>query len=152
MRLYNRFCRLYGAVALLVASQGAWAAEGDWTMAPKDYANTRFSTLTQLTRENVRSLRCAWTFGTGVNKGQEAAPIVVGSTMFVVTPFPNYLYAIDLAKEGEMKWKYEPKPDAAAQGEACCDHVSRGVAWWDGKVFMNTLDAQTAAVDAETGK
>jgi PQQ-dependent dehydrogenase (methanol/ethanol family) len=142
-----------GLVAIFFAAPfRSPAAEGEWTMAPKDYANTRFSTLSQVTPENVPQLRCAWTFGTGVNRGQESAPIVVGTTMFVVTPFPNYLYALDLAQEGEIKWKYEPKPDAAAQGEACCDHVSRGIAWVDGKVIMNTLDAQTAAVDAATGR
>src|ERR1700712_2593411 len=104
--------------------------EGEWTMAAKDFANTRFSSLAQITAENVQSLRVAWTFGTGVNRGQESAPIVVGSTMYVVTPYPNYLYALDLNQSGEMKWKYEPKPASAAQGEACCDHVNRGIAWF----------------------
>jgi len=121
-------------------------------MAAKNYENTRYSPLDQINAGNVKSLRVAWTFGTGVNRGQEAAPIVAGSTMYVVTPYPNYLYALDLTQSGQIKWKYEPKPDAAAQGEACCDHVSRGVAYFDGKVFINTLDCQTAAVDAQTGR
>ncbi len=121
-------------------------------MAPKDYANTRYSTLDQITAENVKSLRVAWTFGTGVNRGQESAPIVVGGTMYVVTPYPNWLYALDLANFGLIKWKFEPKPDAASQGEACCDTVNRGIAFSEGKVFMNTLDTQTIGVDAETGR
>src|SRR6195952_2560753 len=125
--------------------------EGEWTMAAKDFANTRFSSLAQITAENVQSLRVAWTFGTGVNRGQEAAPIVVGSTMYVVTPYPNYLYALDLGDFGKMKWRFDPNVAAAAQGEACCDSVNRGVAFANGKIFMNTLDNHAIAVDAETG-
>jgi glucose dehydrogenase len=88
-----------------------------------------------------------------VLRGQEAAPLVVGSTMYVVTPYPNILYALDLTKPGApAKWKYEPKPLAAAQGVACCDVVNRGAAYADGKIFYNTLDNQTVAVDANTGK
>lgn len=121
-------------------------------MPPKDPANTRFSTLAQITTENVGTLKVAWTFGTGVYRGHEAAPIVAGSTMYVVTPYPNYLYALDLTQYGQIKWKYEPHPDAASQGEACCDHVNRGVAFLDGKVFMNSLDGHTVAVEAATGR
>ncbi len=126
--------------------------DGQWTMPAKNYASTRFSGLEEINAGNVKSLKVAWTFSTGVNRGQEAAPLVVGSTMYVVTPYPNILYALDLKKPGETKWKYEPKPAAAAQGVACCDFVNRGAAYSDGKIFYNTLDAQTVAVDAETGK
>jgi PQQ-dependent dehydrogenase (methanol/ethanol family) len=128
------------------------AGEGDWTMPARDLANSRFSNLAEINTENVKSLRVAWTFGTGVYRGQESAPIVVGSTMFVVTPFPNYLYALDLTDSGQMKWRYEAKPDPAAQGQACCDHVNRGVVYSDGKVFMNSLDGHTIAVNADTGQ
>ncbi len=121
-------------------------------MAAKDFSNRRFSELSQITADNVASLRVAWTFGTGVNRGHEAAPVVVGSTMYVVTPYPNYLYALDLADSGQMKWRYEAKTASAAQGVACCDYVNRGVAYSDGKIFMNALDARTIAVDASTGQ
>ena len=121
-------------------------------MAPKDYANTRYSGLDEINTGNASRLRVAWTFSTGVVAGHEAAPVVVGSTMFVVTPFPNYLYALDLGQPGApMKWKYEPKPESAAKGVACCDVVNRGVAFWNGMIFLNTLDGRTIAVDAETG-
>jgi PQQ-dependent dehydrogenase (methanol/ethanol family) len=122
-------------------------------MASRDYANTRYSGLDQITTANVRELHVAWTFSTGVLRGQEAAPLVVGSTMYVVTPFPNILYALDLSQPGApVKWKYEPKPVSAAQGVACCDVVNRGAAYAAGRIFYNTLDAQTVAVDAATGK
>ncbi|PYS99977.1 MAG: PQQ-dependent dehydrogenase, methanol/ethanol family, partial [Acidobacteria bacterium] len=121
-------------------------------MPAKNYASTRFSGLDQINPDNVKNLKVAWTFSTGVDRGQEAAPLVVGSTMYVVTPYPNILYALDLKNNGAMKWKYEPNPAAAAQGVACCDVVNRGAAYADGRIFYNTLDAHTVAVDAATGK
>lgn len=126
--------------------------DGQWVRAAKDFASTRFSTLTQITADNVAQLRLAWSFDTGVKKGQEAAPLVVGDTMYVVTPFPNVLYALDLRRAGAVKWKYEPRPLPAAQGVACCDVVNRGAAFADGRIFYTTLDNQTVAVDAATGR
>ena len=126
--------------------------DGQWTMPAKTYASTRFSGLDQINAGNVKDLKVAWTFSTGVNRGQEAAPIVVGDTMYVVTPYPNILYALDLRNPGTVKWKYEPAPSSAAQGVACCDLVNRGAVFSDGRIFYNTLDAHTVAVDAATGK
>ena len=154
-RRTTRSVSLLGLSCVLLLSTFVCAADeedGQWPMAAKNYANTRYSGLTEITTENVKNLRVAWTFSTGVNRGQEAATIVVGSTMYVVTPYPNILYALDLNKPGTAKWKYEPKPAAAAQGVACCDVVNRGAVHADGKIFFNTLDCHTCAVDAETGK
>lgn len=121
-------------------------------MAAKNYASTRFSRLDQVRAENVARLQIAWTFSTGIEKGHEAAPLIIGSTMYVVTPYPNRLYALDLTQKGAQKWVYEPEPSPASQGVACCDVVNRGAAYSDGKIFFNTLDMHTIAVDAETGK
>jgi PQQ-dependent dehydrogenase (methanol/ethanol family) len=127
--------------------------DGQWRMAPKDYANLRYSNLDQITPENIKTLRVAFTFSTGVTQGHEAAPLVVNNTMYIVTPYPNYLYALDLTQPGApVKWQYEPKPAAAAQGVACCDQVNRGAAYANGRIFYNTLDGHTVAVDAQTGK
>jgi PQQ-dependent dehydrogenase (methanol/ethanol family) len=134
------------------ARQPADAEDGQWLRAAKNFANTRYSGLDQVRADNVKDLKVAWTFSTGVEKGQEAAPIVVGSTMYVVTPFPNSVYALDLANHGATKWKYEAKASPAAQGVACCDVVNRGAVWADGRIFFNTLDAHTIALDAATGK
>ena len=132
---------------------GVGAEDGQWIRSAKDYANSRYSALDEINTDNASKLSLAWTFETGVLRGQEAAPIVVDNTMYVVTPFPNILYALDLTKPGApMKWKYEPQPALAAQGVACCDVVNRGAVFADGKIFYNTLDAQTVAVDAKTGK
>ena len=127
--------------------------DGQWIMPGKNLQGFRFSGLTEITPENVKQLKVAWTFSLGVEKGQEAAPIVADNTMFVVAPYPNIVYAIDLTKPGgAVKWKFEPKPAAAAQGVACCDVVNRGAAYADGKIFFNTLDDQTVALDADTGR
>jgi lanthanide-dependent methanol dehydrogenase len=92
--------------------------DGQWTIAAKDYASTRYSGLDLITTSNVPDLRLAWTFSTGVLRGHEAAPIVAGTTMYLVTPHPNILYALDLAAGGALRWKYEPKPSRAARGVA----------------------------------
>lgn len=126
--------------------------DGQWAMAAKDYGNTRYSTLDQITPQNAGSLKLAWSFSTGIARGHEGAPLVIGDTMYIVTPFPNFLYALDLKNSGAQKWVYKPGPAPASQGVACCDVVNRGAAYWNGKIFYNTLDNHTVAVDAATGK
>jgi lanthanide-dependent methanol dehydrogenase len=133
-------------------SRAATNDDGQWTMPGKNYSLTRFSSLDQINTSTVTNLKVAWTFSTGVNRGQEAAPIIVSNTMFIITPYPNIVYALDLTSNGAAKWKYEPKPAAAAQGVACCDVVNRGCVYWEGKIIFNTLDMHTIAVDANTGK
>ncbi|MFI4950568.1 MAG: methanol/ethanol family PQQ-dependent dehydrogenase [Caulobacterales bacterium] len=127
--------------------------DGQWTMAEKTYDASRFSGLTEINNDNVKTLTPAFTFSLGNNHGQEAAPLVVGSTMYVVTAYPNFLYALDLSKPGApLKWTYQPHPAPQSQGVACCDVVNRGAAFWGGKVIFNTLDGDTIAVNAETGQ
>ena len=127
--------------------------DGQWTMPAKDYASTRFSGLGEINGSNVKALSVAFTFSTGVDKGQEAAPIVVNNTMYIVAPYPNYVFALDLTKPGApLKWEYKPNPSPASQGVACCDLVNRGGVYSDGKFFFNTLDGATIALDANTGK
>lgn len=144
-----------GAAAQPIAPPPAAAPpeDGQWVMPAKNYASTRFSGLDEINTGNVAQLRVAFTFSTGVNRGQEGAPIVVGDTMYVVTPFPDLLYALDLTRPGApMKWRYDPAPDPASQGVACCDTVNRGPTWADGRIHFVTLDSQAVAVDAATGK
>ncbi|HYE34091.1 methanol/ethanol family PQQ-dependent dehydrogenase [Methylocaldum sp.] len=132
--------------------QKASDEDGRWLISAKDYANTRFSALDQIKAENVHDLRLSFTFSTGVSRGHEAAPIVADNAMYIVTPYPNILYALDLTRPGgPLKWKYEPKPLSAAQGLACCDVVNRGAVYSNERIFFNTLDGQTVAVDAKTG-
>src|ERR1041384_1889670 len=150
--MLNLLPRLTGltlaAVTLASLSLGQPAStteDGQWTMPAKNFESTRFSGLDQINVDNAKNLRVAWTFSTGVNRGQEAAPLVVGDTMYVVTAYPNILYALDLKKKGAAKWKYEPQPASAAQGVACCDVVNRGCTFDNGKIFFNTLDDYVCA-------
>ena len=92
------------------------ADDGQWLMPAKDYAATRYSAMSEITPANAGRLQEVFSFSLGVDKGQEAAPLVVGSTMYVVSAFPNYVYALDLANNGALKWKYAPKPLPAAAG------------------------------------
>jgi lanthanide-dependent methanol dehydrogenase len=126
--------------------------DGQWLMSGRNYASTRFSGLTEINTGNVRNLRLAWTFSTGYLRGQEATPIVVGDTMYIVSPFPHTLFALDLNQEGAIKWTYKPDFIRAAQGVACCDFVNRGAVYSNGRVIFNTLDNYTIAVDAASGK
>jgi PQQ-dependent dehydrogenase (methanol/ethanol family) len=127
--------------------------KGEWWLPALDFANSRYSELDQINAENVQDLQVVTTWSTGIPRGHEGNPLVVGSTMYVVTPFPNYLMAFDMTKPGyALKWKFEPHPDPTAVGKACCDLVNRGAAYADGKVVYNTLDNHTVAVDAKTGQ
>ena len=134
------------------AAPPATTEDGQWTMPSKDYAATRFSALGDISAQNARSLHPVWTFSTGVLGGHEGQPLVVGDTMYVVTPWPNVLYAFDLTREGyPLKWKYRPEVSANALGVACCDSVNRGAFYADGKIIYNLLDGHTVAVDARSG-
>ena len=138
-----------------VAKPAAPAAkeDGQWTMPGKDFSSTRFSGLQQITAANAKRIRPVWSFSTGVLGGHEGQPLVVGSTMYVVTPYPNVAYAFDLTKEGyPLKWKYRPYVNPSAIGIACCDVVNRGAFYADGKIVYNLLDGHTVALDANTGK
>ena len=126
---------------------------GEWTMPAGDYASSRFSELDRITPANAKNLRVAWALSTGVLRGHEGQPLVIDNTMYVVTPYPNVAYAIDLAQAGQpIKWKFRPENAQAAVGQACCDVVNRGAAYADGRIFYNLLDAHTVAVDARTGR
>ena len=148
-------CSLLALAGLLVASTALSqpADDGQWTMAAHDHANTRFSSLDQVNAGNAAQLKLAFSFPTGLSRGHEAAPLVVDNTMYIVGPYPNPLFALDLTKPGApLKWRFDPKPHPSAQGVACCDTVNRGAAYSQGRIFFNTLDNQTIAVDAKSGK
>ena len=123
----------------------------NWAMPTGDYANTRYSKLSDITAENVGSLKVAWTFSTGVLRGHEGNPLVIGDTMYVHTPFPNNVYALNL-NDGTIIWRYEPKQDPTVIPVMCCDTVNRGVAYGDGKIILHQADTNLVALDAETGK
>jgi alcohol dehydrogenase (cytochrome c) len=145
-----------------VAAQNASGAQanaapqdpaGEWHMQARDFANTRYSTLAQINLDTVKRLKVSWTFSDGAAYGHEGAPLVIGSMMYVVAPFPDVAYALDLSKPGSpIKWTFSPDPSPLAVGKACCDAVIRGWAYANDKLIYNLLDDHTVAVDVKTGK
>jgi PQQ-dependent dehydrogenase (methanol/ethanol family) len=146
---------------LLMATSGVAFANADvdkmtkdpknWAMQAGNFANQRYSELKQINKDNAKDLQVAWTFSTGVLRGHEGGPIVVGDTMYIHTPFPNKVFAISL-EDQQIKWKYEPKQDPTVIPVMCCDTVNRGVAIAEGKVFLQQADTNLVALDAKTGK
>jgi PQQ-dependent dehydrogenase (methanol/ethanol family) len=124
----------------------------DWVMPTGDYANQRYSQLKQITPQNVGKLQVAWTFSTGVLRGHEGGPLVIGDVMYVHGPFPNPVYALDLNNDAKILWKYEPKQDPNVIPVMCCDTVNRGLAYADGKIFLHQADTTLVALDAKDGK
>ncbi len=128
------------------------ANPNQWVLQTGDYFNQRYSKLDQINKDNVKNLKVAWTFSTGVLRGHEGSPLVIGDTMYVHTPFPNIVYALDLNNEGRIIWKYEPKQDPSVIPVMCCDTVNRGLAYADGKIFLHQADTTLVALDAKNGK
>ncbi|MFY0632757.1 MAG: methanol/ethanol family PQQ-dependent dehydrogenase [Vannielia sp.] len=148
------------SVAAMCAS-GALANDGliadmdnaaQWAIQTGDYKNQRYSELDQITAENVGGLQANWTFSTGVLRGHEGSPLVIGDVMYVHTPFPNIVYALDLNEDGKIIWKYEPKQDPNVIPVMCCDTVNRGVAYANGKIYLHQADTKVVALDAQTGE
>jgi PQQ-dependent dehydrogenase (methanol/ethanol family) len=123
-----------------------------WVMPAGNFANTRYSTLKQITADNVGKLQVAWTFSTGVLRGHEGNPLVIGDMMYLHTAFPNTVFALDLKNENKIVWKYEPKQDPNVIPVMCCDTVNRGVSYADGKIFLHQADTTLVALDAKSGK
>jgi len=131
---------------------GLVADPANWAVPTGDFANTRYSKLDEINADNVGDLNVAWTFSTGVLRGHEGGPLVIGDTMYVHTPFPNRVYSMDLTQEGLINWMYEPKQDPSVIPVMCCDTVNRGLSYADGKVFLYQADATLVALDEKTGE
>ncbi|GGF65610.1 methanol dehydrogenase [Paracoccus acridae] len=130
----------------------------NWVMTGRDYNAQNYSEMTEINKENVKDLRPAWSFSTGVLHGHEGTPLVVGDKMFVHSPFPNTTFALDLNDPGTILWQNKPRQNPTARTVACCDVVNRGLAYWPGDdtrgplVFRTQLDGHIVAMDAETGE
>jgi PQQ-dependent dehydrogenase (methanol/ethanol family) len=143
------------APGLAVADELATMQENanNWVMPAGDYKNQRYSELTQINKDNVKGLKMAWSFSTGVLRGHEGNSLVIDGTMYVHTAFPNIVFALDLDNDGAIKWKYEPKQNYDETVPVmCCDTVNRGLSYGDGKIFLNQADTTLVALDMNTGK
>jgi len=123
----------------------------NWAMQAGDMYNQRYSKLTQINAQNVGKMQVSWMFSTGVLRGHEGSPLVVNGMMYIHTPFPNKVFAVDLETQ-KIKWRYEPKQDAAVIAQMCCDTVYRGLAYAENKIFLQQADSTLVALDAGTGK
>ena len=123
----------------------------NWAMQAGDMYNQRYSKLNQINAGNVGKMQVAWTFSTGVLRGHEGSPLVIDGKMYLHSPFPNKVFAIDLDTQ-KILWKYEPKQDPAVIPQMCCDTVNRGLAYAEGKVILQQADSNLVALDAKSGK
>jgi len=123
----------------------------NWAVQAGDMYNQRYSRLKQIDTGNVGKMQVAWTFSTGVLRGHEGSPLVIDGTMYLHSPFPNKVFALDLDTQ-KIKWKYEPKQDQTVIAQMCCDTVNRGLAFAEGKIFMQQADSNLVALDAKTGR
>ncbi|MEX0959236.1 MAG: methanol/ethanol family PQQ-dependent dehydrogenase [Burkholderiales bacterium] len=122
----------------------------NWAMQAGDMYNQRYSKLNQVNAGNVGKLQVAWLFSTGVLRGHEGSPLVIGDMMYIHTPFPNKVFAMDLNTQ-KIKWKYEPRQDPAVIPQMCCDTVYRGLAYAENKIFLQQADSMLVALDARSG-
>ena len=142
------------AVGLLVALPVVASANGellkmqqnskDWVMPNGNYSSTRYSELKQIKKENVKHLQPVWTFSTGVLRGHEGGPLVIGDVMYIHTPFPNIVYALDLNETGKIIGSTSRSRIRTVIPVMCCDTVNRGVAYGDGKIFLHQADTTSS--------
>jgi quinohemoprotein ethanol dehydrogenase len=125
------------------------STSSDWLTYGHDYAETRFSTLTQINVDNVDELGLAWTFDTDSFRGLEATPLVKDGVLYATRPWSS-VFAID-ARTGTKLWDYDPQVDKSIGWKACCDVVNRGVALYEDKVYVGAIDGRLIALDAKTG-
>jgi PQQ-dependent dehydrogenase (methanol/ethanol family) len=152
---------LLATVALIATAGSAYANEevmklqkdqNNWAMQLGDYSGKRYSPLDQINTQNVKNLKVDWSFSTGVLRGHEGGPLIIGDVMYVHTPFPNLVYALSIKEKGRILWKYEPRQDPNVIPVMCCDTVNRGVTYADGKIFLAQADNTLVALDAKTGE
>jgi PQQ-dependent dehydrogenase (methanol/ethanol family) len=144
----------FGVSGLAAANEDVERLIGNsanWAMQAGNMQNHRYSKLNQINAGNVGKMQVAWTFSTGVLRGHEGSPLVVGNMMYIHTPFPNKVFAMNLDSQ-KIVWKYEPKQDPAVIPQMCCDTVYRGLAYAEGKVFLQQADSNLVALNAKNGK
>lgn len=154
----------FWCLTLIMCAGGAIAAEfkpvdeaalinppaEDWPAHGRTYAEDGFSPLSRIHTGNIQALGLAWEFPTGTRNGLEATPVVVGGVMYTTLPW-SVVLALD-AKTGRLLWQYDPEVPRAWGRRACCDIINRGVAVWQDKVYVGTLDGRLVAIAAATGE
>ncbi len=123
---------------------------GNWMSYGRTYSEQRFSPLARITADNVKQLGLAWYADLDFRRGQEATPLAIDGVLYISTAW-SMVKAFD-AKTGALLWSYDPAVPRVLGVRGCCDVVNRGVAAWQGKIFVATFDGRLVALDARTGK
>lgn len=146
-------CASGGLIAAQAQSLESMSQDANqWVMPAGNYANWRYSTLNQINTSNAKDLQPAWTMSTGVLRGHEGQPLVIGNMMYFQTPYPTNVYAVDLSDaDHKVVWQFTPPAEPNAPAVACCDVVNRGVSYYDGKIYSVTLGGTVYALNAKTG-
>ena len=121
----------------------------NWLSTGRGYDETRFSPLDQISPSTVGRLRLAWSYDLDTDRGQEATPLAVDGTLFTTSAWSK-VQAFDAAS-GRLLWQFDPRVPGAAAAKACCDVVNRGAAYWNGHVYVGTIDGRLIALDGRTG-
>jgi PQQ-dependent dehydrogenase (methanol/ethanol family) len=129
------------------------ADPGNMLMPSIHYNGWNHSELDQINLDTVKDLQVAWTWQIGITDSHEAPPLVVGDTMYIASPKPNYVYALDLSEQGKVIWEFRPTMDVElATAQTCCGSQTRALYYAEDKIFYATLDGQIIALDAKSGE
>jgi quinohemoprotein ethanol dehydrogenase len=123
---------------------------GNWLAHGRTYEEQRFSPLAQINRDSVSRLGLDWYRNMNTTRGLEATPIVVDGMMFLTSTWSR-VYALDPVTGAEL-WAFDPEVPRQWGRRACCDVVNRGVAVYQGKVYVGTIDGRLIALDAQNGE
>src|SRR5882757_7744743 len=144
-----------GAAFVMLGAQVAQSADSagvksdQWPSLGRTPDEQRFSPLAKIDTTNVGKLGLAWFADLDTNRGQEATPLMIDGVLYISTSWSK-VKAFD-ARTGKLIWAYDPKVPGEFAGRGCCDVVNRGVAVWDGKIYVASYDGRLIALDAKTG-
>ena len=122
---------------------------GQWMTYGLNYEEQRYSLLDRINQDNIGELGLLWYADIDTSRGQEATPLIVDGALYISTAW-SMVKAFDI-RTGQPLWSYDPEIDRAKGADACCDVVNRGVAAWDGKIYVGTIDGRLVALDSRTG-
>jgi quinohemoprotein ethanol dehydrogenase len=144
------FARALAVTFALFLTGAGQAPSVDWAMVGRTFDEQHFSPLTQINDHNVGRLGLAWYADIATERGMEGTPLEIGGVLYNVQPW-NIVTAYD-ATNGKVLWRFDPQVPTKFGRMACCDIVSRGLAAWNGKIYVATLDGRLIALDARSGQ